>query len=148
MLIMHQLARVLLNMNALNPNHFGLRVGVFFIQTDHDFAFTHDGVIELRNLIALRQIGVEIILPIKPAPRVDLGINCHARAHSLAHAFAVQHRQHPRHRCVDEGNLTVRLCPESRVSPRKQLGFRRDLGVNFQANHDLPFACCALDAVV
>src|SRR3546814_2055309 len=97
-----------------------------------------DLMIKLRNLVTLRQIGIEIILAVEARPRVDLGLDRHARAHSLPDALAVRHRQHPRHRGIDQRHLRVRLRPERRRGARKQLGVGRDLGVDLKADHDLP----------
>jgi hypothetical protein len=102
MLIMHQLARVLLDMDALNTDFLDRAVGVFFVERNLDFALTHDGVVKLRNLVALRQIGVEIILPVKPRPAIDLRTHRHAGTHRLTQTFAVRHREHAGHRRVNE----------------------------------------------
>ena len=106
---MHQLACVLLDMDALDTDFLGRAIGVFFVQRDFNLALTHDGVIQLRNLVALRQIGVEIILTVKARPAVDLRIDRHAGAHSLTQAFAVWHGQHAGHRCVDKADMAVRF---------------------------------------
>src|SRR3546814_266862 len=58
------------------------------------------------------------------------------------------HRQHPRHRGIDQRHLRVRLRPERRRGARKQLGVGRDLGVDLKADHDLPFAGFAFDAII
>ena len=61
MLIVHQLAGILLDMDALDPDRLD-RLAIL----DLDRAFTDKRMIKLRNLIALRQIGVEVILAIEP----------------------------------------------------------------------------------
>ena len=66
MLVVHQLAGVLLDMDALDTDHLGAGFRVLLVQHDLDLPFTHDRVIELADLIALRQIGVEIIFPVEP----------------------------------------------------------------------------------
>ena len=104
---MHQLAGVLLDMDALDTDFFGRAVGVFFIERDFNLALPHNGVIQLRNLIALRQIGVEIILAVKARPAVDLRVDRHAGTHSLTQAFTVWHGQHAGHRCVDKADMAV-----------------------------------------
>ena len=101
MLVVHQLARILLDMDSLDADFLDRAVGVFFVQRNFDFALADNRVIKLRNLVALRQIGVEIILPVKPRPAIDLRIDRHAGAHRLSQTFTVGHGQHPRHRGVD-----------------------------------------------
>ena len=61
----------------------------------------------LGYLVPLRQIRVEIILPIEAALLVDLGIEPQARTDRLLHAELVDHRQHARHRRVDEADVCV-----------------------------------------
>ncbi len=97
MLVVHQLAGILLDMNALDADRLGLTVHV-----DLDRALAHDRVVELADLIALRQIGVEVILAVEARPFVDLCVDRHAGAHRLPDALHIRHRQHPRHRRVDE----------------------------------------------
>ena len=45
------------------------RILVFLVEQDLDFALADQRVVELADLIALRQIGVEIILAVEAAPR-------------------------------------------------------------------------------
>ena len=111
-------------------------------------SLAHQRVVELADLVALRQVGVEVVLAVEPAPRIDLRLDRHAGAHRLADAFAIGHGQHPRHRRIDEADLAVGLGPESGRGAGEQLGIGGDLRVDFEADHDLPFARCALDAVV
>ena len=103
MQIMDRFAGVLLQMNALDTDALLSAI----VQFDVQMAFAHDRVIELADLVTLRQIGVEIILAIKARPFVDLCIDGEARPHRLAHAFAVDYRQHARHRGIDQAHLRI-----------------------------------------
>ena len=147
MLIVHQFAGILLDMDAFDADPLGAGFGVLFVQHDVDRALAHDGVIELADLIALRQIRVEIIFPVEARPFVDLRLDRHTGAHRLPDAFAVGDRQHAGHRRIDKGHLRIGLRAERRRRARKQLGVRRHLRMDLQADHDLPFAGCALDAI-
>ena len=143
MQIVHRLAGVLLKVDALDAdNAFVTRFGF-----DSEHAFPDDRVEELADLVTLRQIGVEIILAIKARPLVDFGAQREARPHCLPHALAIEHRQHPRHRRIDQRHLAVRLRPERRRRTGKQLGVGRHLGVNLEAHDDLELARGALDAI-
>jgi hypothetical protein len=66
MLVVHQLARVLLDMDALDTDRLGKRLGILLVQADLQRPLAHQRVVELADLIALRQIGVEIILAVEP----------------------------------------------------------------------------------
>ena len=144
MLIVHQLACILLDMDSLDPDPLG-RLRSLGIGRDVDRALADDRVVQLADLIALRQIGVEIILAVEPRPAVDLRVDRHAGTHRLADALAVRYRQHPRHRRVDQADLRVRLSAETGRRTREQLRIRRDLGVDLEADHDLPVTGRAVD---
>ncbi len=99
---MHQLARVLLDVDALDADALVLRDAGLLVGVDGQRTFAHQRMIKLGNLVALRQVGIEVVLAVEPAPRVDLGLDRHARAHRLADAFLVGHRQPARHCRVDQ----------------------------------------------
>ena len=147
MLVMHQLAGILLDMDALDADALGAGFRILLIQHDVDRALTHDRVIELADLIALRQIRVEVIFPVEARPFVDLRLDRHASAHRLADAFAIGHGQHTGHGRIDQADLRIGLRSERGRRAGKQLGVRRHLRMDFQADHDLPLAGCALDAI-
>ena len=63
---MHQLARILFDVDSFDADCLDCAVGVFFVERNFNFAFAHNRVVKLRNLIALWQISVEIILPVEP----------------------------------------------------------------------------------
>jgi len=147
MLIVHQLAGILLQVDALHPDALG-RALVLLVEQYLDLALADDRVVELADLIALRQIGVEIILPVETRPAVDLRLQRHPRAHRLPYALGIGHRQHARHRRVDQADLAVRLGAEFGRRAGKQLCGGCHLRVDLQADHDLPFAGSTVDAVV
>src|SRR3546814_1606582 len=61
MLVVHQLARILLDVDAFDADLLGRGVGILVVQTDLDGALAHQRVVELADLVALRQVGVEIV---------------------------------------------------------------------------------------
>ncbi len=146
MLVMHQLAGILLDMDALDADLLGVLVRILVVEADHQPSLADQRMVELADLITLRQIGVEIILAIEARPFVDLRVDRHAGAHRLADALAVRHRQHTRHCRIDQRHLRVGLGPERRRRTGEQLGIGGDLGVYLEADHDLPFAGRAVDA--
>jgi hypothetical protein len=132
--VVDRLAGVLFQMDALDPHAAGdARTHVH----DH-LALAHDGVVELADLVALRQVGVEVVLPVEGGPEVDLRLQAEARAHRLFHAEFVDDRQHPRHRRVHEGDVRIGFRPEGRRGAREELGLARHLGVDLHADHELP----------
>ena len=111
MLIVHQLARILLDMDALDADALG-RFRAFLVGRDVEMPLADERVIELADLIALRQVGVEIILAVESRPFVDRGVDRHAGAHRLADALGVGDGQHAGHRRINEADLGVWLRPE------------------------------------
>ena len=142
-LVVEALAGVLLKMQALDANLEGV-----VLEIDDDDAFADDGVLVLRNLIALRQIGIEIVLPVEHRMMIDLRLEAEACADRLGHAFLVDHRKHARHRRVDKAHMAIRLTAESRRRAREELRVRKHLRVHFQADDHFPLAGCAVDEVL
>jgi len=104
MLVVQRFAGVLLKMEALDADAHALAVDV-----DLDFALADHRLFVLRDLIALRQIRVEVVLAVEHAFQIDLGLETQAGADRLRHALLVDHRQHARHRRIDQRNVAVGL---------------------------------------
>jgi len=62
--------------------------------------------------VALRQIGIEIILPVEHRLEIDLGFQPEPGPNRLAYALGVDHWQHSRHGGVDQRDMRVRLPAE------------------------------------
>ena len=58
---MDRLASVLLHVNTLNAN----QTRDAFAHLNKDFTFAHNRMIQLADLIALRQVRIEIVLAVK-----------------------------------------------------------------------------------
>ena len=139
--VVDQLARVLLQMQALDADvEEGAVLGLHL-----DDALADDGEVELADLIAGGQVGVEIVLPVELAAFVDLRVEAQAGLDRLFDAVAVQGRQHAGEAGVDQRHLLVRPRAEADGRAREQLGLRRHLGVDLQPHDDFPRAGAALD---
>jgi len=134
--VMNGFAGVLFKVNPLDP-HQTRDAGR---QVNQHLAHSHDGMVKLADLIALRQVGVEIVLAVKGRGQVDLRLQAQPGAHRLFNAKLVDHRQHPRHRGIDEGDVRIRLGPDLCGRPREQFGPAGDLGVNLHPDHQFPIA--------
>ena len=144
MLVVHQLAGILLDMDALDADTSWPRPPS--VDQDLNLALADERMVELADLIALRQIRVEIILPVEARPGIDLRIERHAGAHRLADAFLIGHRKHAGQRGVDKATCVFGSAPNSVAAPEKSLALLGDLGMDLEPDHDLPFAGCALNA--
>ena len=101
--VVDRLARILLKVKPFNPYREGIgRVAMGRLDINLDLALAHDGEFELADLIALRQVGIEIVLAVKTRPFVDLRLEAEPCAHCLLNAFSVDDRQHARHRRIDQ----------------------------------------------
>src|SRR5215470_17510184 len=136
MLIVQRLAGILLKMQALDAYFDRLAVR----QIDQNLALAYDWRLVLADLIALRQVGIEIVLPVEYRFQIDPGLEPEAGAHRLPDAFLVDHRQHAGHRRVDQRDMRVGLAAELGRGAGEELRARGDLGVNLEANDDFPVA--------
>ena len=141
MLVVQALAGILLEMQ---PGDADLaRRPVRHVQ--HDLAAADDRLLVLRDLIAGRQVGVEVVLAVEDAFEPDLGVETEPGLDRLLDAKPVDHRQHARESGVDRRDLGVRLGAEIGRRPRKQLGLRDHLGVDLEPDHGLPRPSAAVD---
>ena len=99
-----------------------------------------DRVVELADLVALRQVRVEVVLAVEARDAVDRRLQAEAGADGLLDAVAVDDREHAGHRRVDEGDVGVGLGAEGGRGAGEELGVRGDLGVDLHADHELPVA--------
>ena len=136
MLVVLGFAGILFQMQPRNADGFRAAIR----QLNINRAFANDGMGVLADLIALRQIGVEVVLAIKTGPEIDLGIQAKPSAHGLRHAFMVDHRQHAGEARINEGNLRIRFRTKGCRRAGKQLGVGRDLGMNLKPDHHFPGA--------
>ena len=84
-LVVQRLAGVLLEMQPLDAD--GRRFAVR--QIDDDLALADDRLLVLADLIALRQIGIEIVLPVEHRAQIDLRLEAEPGAHRLRDAFSL-----------------------------------------------------------
>src|SRR5690606_13164974 len=84
--IMDLLARILFEMDALDPH----APGDAGLHVDEHLALADDRVVELADLVALRQVGVEVVLAIETREAVDLRLEAEAGTYRLLDAEAVQ----------------------------------------------------------
>ena len=139
--IVDQFAGVLLQVQALDAHHEGRAIVALHL----DEALADDRILVLADLIALRQIGIKVVLAVEAGPEVDLRLQPQARAHRLLDAATIDHGQHAGHGGVDKADLLVRAGAETHGGAAEQLGVGGDLGVNLKAQNDFPGAGAAFD---
>ena len=141
MLVVQRLAGILLQMQSLDADFDVLEIAAA-IRPDRnrDDALADDRLLVLRDLVALRQVGIEVVLPVEHRFVVDLRLEAEAGADRLPDAFLVDHRQHAGHRRVDQRDIGVGRRAERRRGAGKELGLRRHLRMHFEADDHLPVA--------
>ena len=100
------------------------RDGLAVVSVDRHLALAHDRGLVLADLVALRQVGIEIVLPVEHRIEVDLGIEPKPGAHRLLDAVAVDHRQHARHGGVDQRHVALGAPPKSVEAPENSFEAR------------------------
>src|SRR5262245_10676911 len=110
MAIVQALACILLEMEPLDAD--GNTVAVLEIDSHRSFA--NDRGLVLADLIALRQIGVEIVLPVENRFEIDLCLEPEPGEDCLPHAFLIDYRQHAGHRGINQRNMAVGRSAELR----------------------------------
>ena len=144
MLVVQALARVLFQMQPLDADRDSLAAQ----QIDDHFALADDRVLVLADLIALRQVGVEIVLPVEDRVEIDLRLQPEPGADGLGDAALVDHRQHAGHGGIDQAHMAVRLASEFGRGAGEQLGVGGNLRMDLHADHHLPGAGLAFDEIV
>jgi hypothetical protein len=140
------LPRILFEVNAFDAHQprggCALIIGTQFHQ---HFALAHDGRVELGNLVALRQVGIEVILAVKGRGQMDLGLQPKPGAHRLRHAGLVDDGQHAGHAGVDKGHIGIGFGTEPGRGAGEQFRPGGDLGVHLHADHKFPVVFRACD---
>ena len=107
-LVMQQLARILLEVDALET------AGVLHaVHIEEYLAVLADRHIKLRDLICLRQIGVKIVLTVSLAQLIDGAAGSLAHLGGVVYNLLVEYRQCARHTGADRAGVGVDRCAEA-----------------------------------
>ena len=131
--IMNRLPRVLLEVNATNSDRPCLAV-----RSHRNNPLGGQRFGELRDLIPLREIGIEVALPCEDAHLVHLASQTERRDDRQIDRFAIEHWQGPGKAQADRTYLAVGFSTESGPIRAKKLFGRAELHVHLQADHQLP----------
>src|SRR5205085_3268649 len=95
-------------------------------------------LIVLRNLIALRQIRIEIVLPREDRAFINVQPQSERRPRAQLNRATIQNRKRPRQSQTYRTSVRIRLVPEPRRAPTKNLRLRTQLSMNLKTNYRLP----------
>ena len=126
-----ELAGVLLHVRALDLDPERAAV----IQWDVEVAAECDRLVILGDLVVLRLIRVEVVLPGEPAPGRDLTVQRQPDPDGGFDGGRVEHRQRAGQTQADRARLGVGLRTEVRRAPAEHLGGRREFDVHLEAEH-------------
>ena len=129
---MQALAGVFFQMHAGDADLLGAATDF-----DLDGAMLGQGLVILRNLVALGQVGIEIILAGENRSFVDAAVQRHGRQRGELHCFAVQHRQRSRQTQADGTNIGVGRIAEMSGAGAEDLGRGQELDVHLQPDDRL-----------
>src|SRR2546423_15379395 len=90
--------------------------------SDDDVPSRRKWLIELRDLIALGQIGIEVILARKDRNRIDLAAKAECRPCRQLHGFLVENRQRTGQCETDRTGVDVRLRAKVSRAAAERLG--------------------------
>ena len=109
-----------------------------FAEVDVEMAAAHHGVGQLADLIALRQVGIEVVLAVEAALAGDFAFHGKAERHRHAECALVQHRQNAGQPQVHARGAAVGVaaCRHRRVG--EDLRFGGELNVHLEPNHAFP----------
>ncbi len=140
MLVVQAFAGILLEMQPGDADLAHRPVG--HVQTDP--AMPDHRLLVLRDLIAGRQVGVEVVLALEDTCQVDLSGKAEPGLDRLLNAMPVDDRQHPREGGVDRRDLGIGLGAKIGCRPGEQLGLRDHLGMDLEPDHRFPLSGAAL----
>src|SRR5271165_3225643 len=90
-------------------------------------------LVVLRNLVALRQIRIKIILARKDRSLIDAAIQSQSGQSSELDRLPIQNRQSPRHPQAHRTNIGIRRSPKARGAGTENLRSRQKLNVHLEA---------------
>jgi hypothetical protein len=127
-----RLARVLFHVHACDADRRRARAA-----RELDMPAECERPFVLRDLIALRQVGIEVVLPREDRLRLNAAPERQRRTNRQLHGAAVEHRQRARQPETDRTDMGVRRRAERRAAPAEDLGVGQQLCVDLEANHRL-----------
>ena len=91
----------------------------------------------LRDLVALREVGVEVVLPLEDRHGLDGAARGEGRAQGQGDRLAVEDGQRPGQPQADRADERVRLGAEAVGAAAEQLGAGQELGVHLEPDDGL-----------
>lgn len=126
----NQLAGVFFEVRARDAN---------FLALNSEVPLLANRFVVLRDLIAFRQVRIEIVFAIEFGSFRNLAVQRESRANRQLQGALIQDRQNTRHSEANRTDLIVWSLTEFSRARAKNLGLCFELGVYFQPNHSVVF---------
>ena len=133
--LVQALARIFFHVHARDADLLRSAVGRWHL----DPAVLGQRLIELRNLVALGQIGIEVVLAREDGALAHLAVERQRGQRGELDGLGVQHRQRARQPQANRADVGIRLGAEPVGATAKRLGRREQLHVHFEPDHRLVF---------
>jgi len=127
-----RLARVFFEVGTHQAHGF-----LLVAQEELDLAALHHRNFKLADLVALGQVGVEIVFAGENAHGRNVGAEGQSQFDSASNSLSVHHGQRAGQRQVYGAGLRVGFGAEGRGGAAEDLALRGKLGVGFEADDDL-----------
>src|SRR5690606_20140432 len=131
--VVQRLARILFEVDATDADPAHLAVRLLQIQPPTG----RERAVELRDLVSLGQVRVEVVLAGETAGQVHGAVQAQGRAYAQLDGAGVDDRQGTRQAEAHRTDVRVRFGAELRRVRTEHLGRRPELHVDLQADHRL-----------
>src|SRR5579883_3005164 len=133
--VVQTFSRIVLHMHARHANPFLLARRQHNIQ----IPVLRQRLIVLRDLIALRQVRIKVVLTRKSRKRIDPAMQRNSRADREFHRLPAEHRQCARQPQTHRTHIRIRRRPELHRTTAENLRLRAQLDVHLEPDHRLIF---------
>ena len=131
--VVETLARVFLQVQPRDADAFCRARSVGYI----DPAILGERLIELGDLVSLRGIGIEVVLPRKDTGLANVAMDCSCRQHRQLYRTAIQHRQGARQAKTCRAHMGVWVAAIAVHAAAEGLRLSQELDVDFKADDRL-----------
>ena len=138
---MHQFTGILLHVDLVDTHRLRVSVAVLSRYLDFNRAIPADGQIQLRDLIVLRVIGIEIIFSVKFTILCDGTIRRKAYCHRIFYHLFIQHGKRSRHTGTYRTGVGIGSATERCGTAAEYFRLRGKLYMHFQTNYCFILFC-------
>ena len=118
----HALTSVFFKVRTRQIDRLFVGFAVLGLHHEGELSALHDRKFELTDLIALRQIGIKIVLAVKNGLFRHFRPDRQSEAHRFFHGALIQNRQSPGQRQINVAGVRIGFSAERGACPGKNLG--------------------------